>query len=116
MGLGVPDRLPRTTDLRPQRLRLGRPGGVIGTQGESFFLHQDCVRNLIEITKSLFDVQAYARELAKTFDHYAQVNKKIPKEVLNSVVAIDEPSRMVDLVSSHIHLKTEEKQEILEIV
>ncbi|WP_028585033.1 endopeptidase La [Desulfogranum mediterraneum] len=59
-------------------------------------------------------VDAYLRELKKAFDGFAQGNKKLPREVLNSVNAIEEPSKLVDLIASHIQLKTEEKQEILE--
>lgn len=62
------------------------------------------------------DVPAYIRELRKAFDLYAMTNKKLPREVLKSITSLEEPSKMVDLVSSHIQLKTEEKQEILELV
>lgn len=44
-----------------------KPGGVIATQGESFFLHKDCVINLVNITKSLFPVQAYSYILVPTY-------------------------------------------------
>ena len=62
------------------------------------------------------DVPAYIRELRKAFDQYTVTNKKLPREVLKSITSLEEPSKMVDLVSSHIQLKTEEKQEILELV
>ncbi len=62
------------------------------------------------------DVPAYVRELRKTFDQYTLSNKKLPREVLKSITSLDDPSRMVDLVTSHIQLKTEEKQSILEMV
>ncbi len=62
------------------------------------------------------DVAAYIRELRKTFDQYATNNKKLPREVLKSITSLDDPSKMVDLISSHILLRTEEKQEILELV
>jgi ATP-dependent Lon protease len=62
------------------------------------------------------DLPAYLRELRKTFDQYTLTNKKLPREVLKSITALEEPSRMVDLISSHIQLKTEEKQSILELV
>ena len=44
-----------------------KPGGVIATQGESFFLHEDCVVNLVEVTRELFDQQAYATILVPTY-------------------------------------------------
>ncbi len=62
------------------------------------------------------DVPAYLRELRKAFDQYAQNNKKLPREVLTSITTLEDPSRMVDLITSHIQLKTEEKQSILELV
>ncbi len=61
------------------------------------------------------ELQAYARELRHTFDMYSKANKKIPVEVLKSVTSIEDPSRLVDLICSHVPLKTEEKQELLEI-
>jgi len=60
------------------------------------------------------EVAAYVRELKRTFELFAQGNKKLPREVLNTVTSIEEPSRLVDLVASHIQLKTEEKQLILQ--
>ncbi len=62
------------------------------------------------------ELQAYARELRQTFDHYCKSNKKIPAEVIKSVTSIGNPSRLVDLICSHIPLKTEEKQQLLEIL
>ena len=62
------------------------------------------------------EVEAFARELRRVFDEYSQINKKIPKEVLASIAGIENPSRLADTISSHIPLKTQEKQEILETV
>ncbi|MCL1980802.1 MAG: LON peptidase substrate-binding domain-containing protein, partial [Proteobacteria bacterium] len=62
------------------------------------------------------DVPAYVRELRKAFDQYTQTNKKLPREVLKSITSLDDWSQMVDLVASHIQLKTDEKQSILELV
>ncbi len=44
-----------------------RKNGLIATQGESFFLHQDCVKNLVKITRDLFDEQAYSYTLVPTY-------------------------------------------------
>lgn len=44
-----------------------KPGGLIATQGESFFLHEDCVCNLIDITRELFDHHAYATIVVPTY-------------------------------------------------
>lgn len=44
-----------------------KPGGLVATQGESFFLHQDCVENLIRITRELFPVHGFANILVPTY-------------------------------------------------
>lgn len=61
------------------------------------------------------EMQAYVRELRKAFDSYSKINKKIPAEVFKSVTSIENPSRLVDLICSHIILKTDEKQSLLEL-
>ncbi|PIE63500.1 MAG: spermidine synthase [Desulfobacter postgatei] len=44
-----------------------KPGGLIATQGESFFLHPDWVEKLMGITRSLFPVCAYANIIVPTY-------------------------------------------------
>jgi len=44
-----------------------RPGGLIATQGEALFLHQDCIQKLVGMTKALFPVQAYANIQVPTY-------------------------------------------------
>jgi len=44
-----------------------KPGGLVATQGESFFLHQECVANLVRITRELFPVQGFANILVPTY-------------------------------------------------
>ena len=44
-----------------------KPGGLVATQGESFFLHQDCVEKLARITRELFPIQGFANILVPTY-------------------------------------------------
>ncbi|MCF6246966.1 MAG: spermidine synthase [Desulfobacula sp.] len=44
-----------------------KPGGLIATQGESFFMHKKYVENLVKITKELFDIQGYSTILVPTY-------------------------------------------------
>ncbi|MCP4669850.1 MAG: spermidine synthase [Desulfobacula sp.] len=44
-----------------------RKDGIIATQGESFFLHKECVANLMKIIKPLFDSHAYSYFLVPTY-------------------------------------------------
>ena len=55
------------------------------------------------------------RSATALFDQYVKLNKKVPPEVLTSLSSIDEPSRLADTMASHMSLKLEEKQQVLEI-
>jgi ATP-dependent Lon protease len=85
-----------------------------GDREDSFYSVRLVEAPDVEIERE--DVPAFLRELRKAFDQYTLTNKKLPREVLKSITALEEPSRMVDLISSHIQLRTEEKQSILELV
>ena len=62
------------------------------------------------------ELEALARSVVSQFEQYIKLNRKIPPEVLVSVNQIDEPSKLVDTVASHLSLKIPEKQELLETV
>ncbi|OGR07787.1 MAG: endopeptidase La [Deltaproteobacteria bacterium RIFOXYD12_FULL_50_9] len=57
--------------------------------------------------------EAYIREIRVNFREYAASNKKIPTEVVKSTERIEDPEKFVDVLASHLPLKTEEKQKIL---
>jgi len=55
------------------------------------------------------------RSLLSQFDQYVQLSKKISPEVLTSITSIDDPSRLVDTIATHMSLQLQEKQNILEL-
>ena len=55
------------------------------------------------------------RSLNNQFEQYVQLGKKVPAEVVSSLSAIDDPSRLVDTMAAHMALKLEQKQEVLEL-
>ena len=61
------------------------------------------------------EIEALARSVASHFENYVKLNKKVPPEVLVSIGQIEDPSRLVDTVASHLAIKIPEKQELLEI-
>jgi len=61
------------------------------------------------------ETEALVRAVVTEFEEYVKLNKKIPPEVLVSLAAIDEPSRLADTIASHLSLKLEEKQDLLEM-
>jgi ATP-dependent Lon protease len=59
------------------------------------------------------EAMSYARMVLASFQEYARQTKKIPKEVVKSLAGIEDPARFIDMLASHLPLRTEEKQQIL---
>ncbi|CFX81655.1 Lon protease, bacterial/eukaryotic-type [Syntrophomonas zehnderi OL-4] len=60
------------------------------------------------------ELEALTRTLIYQFEQYVRMSKKIPPETVASVVTIDEPARLADVIASHLTLRIHEKQAILE--
>ncbi len=56
------------------------------------------------------------RSAVNQFEGYVKLNKKIPPEVLTSVSAIEDATRLADTMAAHMPLKLEDKQKVLETV
>ena len=61
------------------------------------------------------ELEALCRSVTGQFEQYVKLNKKVPPEVLVSVTQIEEPAKLADTIASHLSIKLEEKQELLEI-
>ncbi|MBU2865265.1 endopeptidase La [Reinekea forsetii] len=59
--------------------------------------------------------ESLVRILLSQFDKYVQLSKKVPAEVSTSLNNIEEPGRLADTIASHLSLKVEEKQKVLEV-
>ncbi len=60
------------------------------------------------------DIESASHSVRQLFESYVKLNKKIPPEVLVSVSAVSDPARLTDTVATHLNLKVEEKQRLLE--
>ncbi|MEI2341753.1 endopeptidase La [Priestia megaterium] len=59
--------------------------------------------------------KALMRTLLDYFGQYIKLSKKVSVETLSTVSDIEEPGRLADIVASHLPIKIQLKQEILEI-
>ncbi|MEW6622586.1 MAG: endopeptidase La [Bacillota bacterium] len=102
------------------------PGGTIRVLVEGKvrgniirFIDED---NMLKVDVELFDeveektpeIEALMRTLIDKFEDYVKVSKRIPPEAVVSVVTVDEPHRLADIVAAHLVLKPTEKQHVLE--
>lgn len=60
------------------------------------------------------EIEALTRTAIHQFEQWVKFSKKIPPETLVSVVVVEEPGRLTDLIASHLSLKIEDKQALLD--
>ena len=61
------------------------------------------------------ETEALVRSVKDGFESYVQLNKKVPPELLMTISAIDAAEKLSDTIVSHLSIKIEEKQVILEM-
>ena len=61
------------------------------------------------------EVEIFVRSLKSQFEQYVKLNRRIPTEIMASILAIDDASRLGDTIAAHLGVKLEEKQKLLEI-
>lgn len=104
------------------------PGGTIRVLVEGIarakiekYEHQDPyfrveVQQYSEEFEKGAEVEALMRSLVYQFEQYVKLSKRIPPETVVSVVNLEEPGRLADIIASHLALKIEDKQNVLESV
>lgn len=60
------------------------------------------------------DLEALTRGVIHQFEEYAKLSKKVQQDTLGTVLGVEEPGRLADIVASHLNLKIVDKQAILE--
>jgi len=93
--------------------------GVCRAKVTEFYEEKDFTTVEIELqedpTNKDVEIEALMRTLLSYFEKYAKSSNKITSETIDSVVDIEEPGRLADIIASHLPLKIGEKQEVLSI-
>ncbi|MEE8359603.1 MAG: LON peptidase substrate-binding domain-containing protein, partial [Candidatus Omnitrophota bacterium] len=74
------------------------------------------VEPLDSCAKKTLETEALMRGVVNQFEEYVKLNAKIPPEVLSTVTSIENPDELADVIASHLTLKVNEKQGLLEAV
>ncbi|VVC75775.1 Lon protease [Aquicella siphonis] len=61
------------------------------------------------------EVEIFVRSLKSQFEQYVKLNRKIPAEIMASILAIEDGGRLGDTIAAHLSIKLDEKQKLLEI-
>lgn len=59
------------------------------------------------------EIDALIRGAVHQFEEYARLSKKVPQETLGTVLSVEDPGQLADIMASHLSLKLEDKQRIL---
>ena len=62
------------------------------------------------------EAEALMRTVLGSFDEYININQNMAPEIFATVVTIDSPGRMADMIASHLEIKIEDKQAVLELL
>jgi ATP-dependent Lon protease len=82
------------------------------TRGEQYLSARvEVVEDRLEKT---VETEALVRSVGGQFEEYVQLSRKIPQEILVTVVNMEDISRFADTVATHLAGRLEDKQQILE--
>ena len=85
------------------------------SNNNSFFLCK--VEKIEEPPVSGVEIEALMRSVQSAFEMYAKLNKRIAPEMLMTVQAIDDPSKLADTAVVHLNsIKLSDRQDVLETV
>ncbi|WKV10425.1 endopeptidase La [Thermoanaerobacterium sp. CMT5567-10] len=60
------------------------------------------------------ELEALMRSVTSAFEEYISISSKIPLDSIYSVVSIEEPGRLADVITEHLSLNQSQNQELLE--
>jgi ATP-dependent Lon protease len=88
---------------------------VLEVEDEGTYLTSRCAPMTPESPEGP-EIEALRRTILSQFDQFVKLNKKIPAEILNSLMSIEEAGRLADAIAAHLPMKLEQKQAVLEVV
>jgi ATP-dependent Lon protease len=62
------------------------------------------------------EIEALMRTVLYQFEQYTKISRKVPPETISTVADIEDAGRFADIIASHLSMKTQQKQEILESI
>lgn len=94
--------------------------GLYRAEVQSYLSHEPFIKVEVEVLREgenvkTPEIEALMRTLVSQFEQWVRMSKKIPPETVVSVVGIEEPGRLADVIASHLTLRINEKQRILEL-
>ncbi|MDP3789725.1 MAG: endopeptidase La, partial [Candidatus Omnitrophota bacterium] len=95
-------------------------GGRFRARIKKFVVNKDFYRVQIESIETdcrkNIEIEALMRSVKTQFEEYIKLNPKLSSELLSTVLVVEDPVKLANIVSSNLTLKIQDKQNLLEIV
>jgi len=106
----------RLPDGTVKALVEGKRRGVIKDYlpNEEFFMVDIDELDESDASQSDTKLEALIRNVVEAFTKYAKISRKVPSELMGSMSAADDPSKLADTVAAHLYVKLDERQKVLE--
>lgn len=85
------------------------------TQTEPYFEAKAIVFEEKKVNLSV-EIEALIRQVLDEFEEYISLNPTIPEDVIETVIDIDDASKLSDVITSYLIIKQENRQELLEAI
>ena len=114
--IGIIIQLLRLPDGTVKVLVEGKKRAVI----KEYLPNEECFSVKVQELEDIEDqdtvkAEAIMRGVKEAFEIYVKLSRKLPAEMVGTIASIQNPSRMADIIVSHINIKLEDKQKVLEI-
>ncbi|MDR2709209.1 MAG: endopeptidase La [Elusimicrobiota bacterium] len=74
------------------------------------------IKEVDESCKKTPEVEAIMRNAISLFDQYVKLNNRVPVEAILTLNTIEDPAKLADSIAAHINIKSDDRQEILELI
>ena len=93
--------------------------GKIRARIKKFLDNKDCYKVQAESIESEckkdIEMEALMRSIKGQFEDYIRLNPKLSTESISTVLVVDDPVKLANIIASHLTLKISDKQGLLEI-
>ena len=101
-------------------IRVRVEGGVRGelvryVSEDPYLKAEVCERQDTRSVKNRMQLEALQRQALGVFEEYAKLNGKFTPDTVMNIASIEEPGQLTDVIAASVFLKTEQKQELLEL-
>jgi ATP-dependent Lon protease len=116
--IGIIIQLLRLPDGTVKVLVEGKKRGTIKEYlpSQDFFIVDVEEQEEGEDPQDLVKTEALMRSIREAFETYVKLSKKVHVEMVGTIASIEGASKLADVISSHIGIKLDDKQKILEII